>query len=81
MQEILDMHDLNQNIYTQTHKLGNTLDWLISNTANTIQESQARTTYQTIASLNGNSKLAEKLAKRYKIKKILNQNQCGKLQH
>ena len=37
MQEILDMHDLNQHMYTQTHKLGNTLDWLISNTANTIQ--------------------------------------------
>ena len=27
MQEILDMHDLNQHIYTQTHKLGNTLDY------------------------------------------------------
>ena len=38
MQEILDMHDLHQHIYTQTHKLGNTLDWLISNTSNTIQD-------------------------------------------
>ena len=38
MQEILDMHDLNQHIHTQTHKFGNTLDWLISNTANTIQD-------------------------------------------
>ena len=38
MQEILDMHDLHQHIYTQTHKLGNTLDWLISNTPNTIQD-------------------------------------------
>ena len=35
-QEILDMHDLNEHINTQTHKLGNILDWLISNTANTI---------------------------------------------
>ena len=38
MQEIVDMHDLNQHIDTQTHKLGNTLDWLISNTTNTIQD-------------------------------------------
>ena len=38
MQKILDMRDLNQHIYTQTHKLGNTLDWLISNTENTIQD-------------------------------------------
>ena len=38
MQEILDMHDLHQHIYTQIHKLGNTLDWLISNSQNTIQD-------------------------------------------
>ena len=37
MQEILDVHDLNQHIYTQTHKHRNTLDWLISNMANIIQ--------------------------------------------
>ena len=37
MQDILDMHGLNQQIHTQTHKCGNTLHWLISNTANTIQ--------------------------------------------
>ena len=38
MQEILDMHDLNQHMHTQTHKLRNTIDWCISNTANTIQD-------------------------------------------
>ena len=38
MQEILDMHDLNQHIDTQTQKLGNTFDCLIGNTANTIQD-------------------------------------------
>ena len=65
MQEILDMHGLNQHIHTQTYKLGNTL-WLISNTANTIQDITKKTTSQTTASLNGNSKLAEKLVKRYK---------------
>ena len=36
MQEIMDMHDLKQYIYLQTHKLGNTLDWLISNSPNNI---------------------------------------------
>ena len=29
MQEISDMYDLHQHINIQTHKLGNTLDWLI----------------------------------------------------
>ena len=38
MQEILDMHGLNLHIHTQTHKLGNTLNWFISNTATTIQD-------------------------------------------
>ena len=32
------MLDLSQHMHTQTHKLGNTLDWLISNTANNIQD-------------------------------------------
>ena len=36
MQEILDMYDLHQHINIQTHKLGNTLDWLISNSPETI---------------------------------------------
>ena len=36
MQEIMDMHDLKQHIYIQTHKLGNTLNWLISNSSNNI---------------------------------------------
>ena len=38
MHEILDMHDLHQHIHTQTHKLGNTLDWLISNSPDIIQD-------------------------------------------
>ena len=38
MQEILDMHDLHQHIHIQTHKLGNTLDWLIGNSLDTIQD-------------------------------------------
>ena len=38
MQEILDMHDLKQHIHIQTYKLGNTLDWLISNRPDTIQD-------------------------------------------
>ena len=38
MQEILDMYDLHQHINIQTHKLGNTLDWLISNSPETIHD-------------------------------------------
>ena len=38
MREILDMYDLHQHINIQTHKLGNTLDWLISNSPDTIQD-------------------------------------------
>ena len=38
MQEILDMYDLHQHINIQTHKLGNTLDWPISNGPDTIQD-------------------------------------------
>ena len=38
MQEILDMCDLNQHIHRQTHRLGNTIDRLISNTVNIIQD-------------------------------------------
>ena len=36
MQEIMDMHDLKQHIHIQMYKLGNTLDWLISNSPNNI---------------------------------------------
>ena len=36
MQEIVDMHDLKQHIHIQMHKLGNTLDWLISNSLNNV---------------------------------------------
>ena len=36
MQEIMDMHDLKQHIHIQMHKLGNTLDWFISNSPNNI---------------------------------------------
>ena len=36
MQEIMDMHDLKQYIHIQMHKLGKTLDWLISNSPNNI---------------------------------------------
>ena len=38
MKEILDMYDMHQHINIQTHKLGNTLDWLISNRPETIQD-------------------------------------------
>ena len=38
MQEILDMYGLHQHINIQTHKPGNTLDWLISNSPDTIQD-------------------------------------------
>ena len=38
MREILDMYDLHQHINIQTHKLGNTLDWLISKSPDTIQD-------------------------------------------
>ena len=38
MQEILDMYDLHQHINIQTHKLGNTLNRLISNSPDIIQE-------------------------------------------
>ena len=36
MEEIMDIHDLKQHIHTKMHKLGNTLDWLISNNPNNI---------------------------------------------
>ena len=36
MQKIMDMCDLKQHIHMQMHKLGNTLDWLISNSPNNI---------------------------------------------
>ena len=36
MQEIMDMHNIKQHIHMQMHKLGNTLDWLISNSPNNI---------------------------------------------
>ena len=38
MREILDMYDLHQHINIQTHKPGNTLDWLISNSPDTIHD-------------------------------------------
>ena len=38
IQEILDMYDLNQHIHREIHKLGNTIDWLISSTASIIQD-------------------------------------------
>ena len=38
MQEISDMYDLHQHINIQTHKLGNPLNWLISNSLETIQD-------------------------------------------
>ena len=36
MQEIIDMHDLKQHVHIQMHKLGNTLDWLMSNNPDNI---------------------------------------------
>ena len=36
MQEVMDMYDLKQHIHTQMHRLGNTLDWLISNNPTSI---------------------------------------------
>ena len=38
LREILDMYDLHQHINIQTHKLGNTLDWLTSNSPDTIHD-------------------------------------------
>ena len=38
LREIFDMYDLHQHINIQTHRLGNTLDWLISNRPDTIQD-------------------------------------------
>ena len=38
LREILDMYDLHQHINIWTHKLGNTLDWLISNSLDTIHD-------------------------------------------
>ena len=38
LREILDMYNLHQHINIQTHKLGNTLDWLISNSPDTIHD-------------------------------------------
>ena len=38
LREIFDMYDLHQHINIQTHQLGNTLDWLISNSPDTIQD-------------------------------------------
>ena len=38
LREIFDMYDLHQHINIQTHRPGNTLDWLISNSPDTIQD-------------------------------------------
>ena len=38
MQEVMDMYGLKQHIQTQMHRLGNTLDWLISNDSNSIRD-------------------------------------------
>ena len=38
MQEVMDMYDLKQHIHTQMHRLGNTMDWLISNDTNSIMD-------------------------------------------
>ena len=38
MQRILDIYDLNSHMHTQTHKIGNTIDCFISNTAHIIQD-------------------------------------------
>ena len=42
MQEVMDMHDLKEHIHTQMHKLGNTLDWLISNNPTSILDITSR---------------------------------------
>ena len=42
MQEVLDRYGLHQHIKIQTHKLGNTLDWLISNIPETIQDTTSK---------------------------------------
>ena len=34
----MDMYDLKQHIHTQTHRLCNTLDWLISNNPTSIMD-------------------------------------------
>ena len=36
MQEVIDMYDLKQHIHTEMHRLGKTLDWLISNNPTSI---------------------------------------------
>ena len=66
MEEILDMHDLNQHIYTQTHKLGNTLDWLISDTPNTIQDITNKDYLLDHSIIEWKFQISRKVSKRYK---------------
>ena len=70
MQEIMD-------IYTQTHKLGNTLDWLISNTPKTIQDITKKDYLSDHSIIEWKLQISRKDTI---IKKRPNQNQWGKLQ-
>ena len=74
MQEILDMHDLQQHIHIQTHRLGNTLDWLISNGPDTTKDITNKDFLSDHCINEWISKSAKKLVKNT-IKKRPNQNQ------
>ena len=69
MQEILDMHNLHQHIYTQTHKLGNTHDWLISNTPNTIQDITHKDYLLTYNIIEWKFQISRKVSKKIQISK------------
>ena len=76
LQDILDMHDLNQHLDIQTHNLGNTLHWLISNTANTIKDITNKDYLLDHSIIKWKLQITRKVSKKIqKIKKRPNQNQ------
>ena len=69
-------------IYIQTHKLGNTFDWLISNSPNTIQDITSKDCLLANSIIEWRFQIGKKVSeKNTKIKKRPNQNKCAKLQH
>ena len=66
MQEILDMHDLKQHIHIQTHKLGYTLDWLISNSPDTIQDITNKDLLSDHCTTEWKFQVSQKVSEKYK---------------
>ena len=67
MREILDMYDLHQHMNIQTHKLGNTLDWLISNSPDTIQDITSKDFLSDHSIIEWKFQISQKVTKKWKL--------------